>query len=391
MPSRADITITDTQGNACFTGAGRNYLVQTPAGKLYLFYGNQAGYLYCRSSTNGGLTWSDGILIDNGVVLTAFSVWYDRWSGVDADLVHLAYVDSDSDDVFYKNINLADNSLSGRTVIFAGASTAGGGCLSIARARGGNLGCYYAIDAGAEDGYAKSANVGASWSAGADPSEAATQDQVILLPGHAEDTQDMMLLFWDASANEISYKLYDDSANSWAESSISTGMTDVAATNIFPGFSATVDLVNAQNILVAWSINNSNLAVLKCFTLTESAITAKTPPVPDGNANQTMALITLDTATGYWWVFYAGTESGMDGYADQLQTYCKCSQDGGANWGPERLLSTFGKTWFLHMLCAPRYAGALPPPYAWLNRAGIYDFRINIELPIRKTNLVLGM
>jgi hypothetical protein len=390
MSSRADIIVAQTAGTSQFTGGGRNYLVQTPAGKFYLFFKTPAGYLHYRTSVNG-LVWSDSVAIDEGVTLTAISIWYDRWSGIDADLVHLAYIDSTADDVFYKNINLADNSQSGRTVIFAGASTASGGCLSIARAIGGNIGCHFSIDAGAEDGFAKSTNVGASWAAAADSSEAVTGDQVILLPGHAVDTQDMMLIFWDASANEISYKLYDNSADSWAESSISTGMTDATPSTVLPMFSATVDLVNSLNILVAWSINNNNAAVLKCWTLTESAITEKTSPVADGNANQSMALVTLDTATGHWWVFYAGTEAGTDGYATTLQTYCKCSQDGGSTWGPERLLSTYGKTWFLHMLVAPRYFGALPPPYLWLMRTNVADFRINLELPIRKTNLILGM
>jgi len=239
------------------SGAGTNYTVQTPGGVRYQVGINENGDVFFVKSVDGGLTWSNQTIVLAGTAVT-LSIWYDRWSGIAAGLIHCAYTESVGSDTLYRTINTESaDALSTQTTIFAGASSAGGGMLTIARARGGNVYCRTCIDAGVEGGFLRlpNANVpNGAWDAARTIDEAlATTDQMILLPGWAADNQDMMAIFWDASADEISRKLYDDSLNSWAETSIAVSMVDQVATTAFPHFDAAVDIANSRNVVVAWS------------------------------------------------------------------------------------------------------------------------------------------
>ena len=281
LPHRADITIAQTITAIQRDGAGSQYLIQPPTGVLYIVYADTGSDVAFRKSTDGGKTWSRPTIIFAGTA-TAISVWYDRWSNIAAGLIHVVYTESATDDTLYRTINTeSSDALSTQTVIFAGASTAAGGHLSVTRAVGGNVYCKTVIDAGAEGGFYRlpNANVpSGAWDAARTVDETiATTDQMILVPDFdAADNQDIMAIFWDASANEISRKLYDDSGNSWSETSIATSMTDVAATASFPHFNIAVDIANTQIILVAWSGVDTANADLRCWTIDSGTITEVT-------------------------------------------------------------------------------------------------------------------
>lgn len=392
MPSRADILVAQTTGLVQFNGGGINYIVQTPAGVLYFVYVDTGSDVAFRKSSNGGLTWTNPTVVFAGTV-TALSIWYDRWSDISAGLIHCVYAESVNDDILYRTINTeSSDALSTQTSIFAGASTATGGWLSVTRARGGNVYCYGCIDAGAEGGFYRlpNANVpnGAWDAARTNPEALATTDQAILVPGFAADNQDIMCIFWDASANEISRYVHDDSGNSWAETSIATSMTDQAATVAFPHFDAAVDIANSQIILVAWSAIDTANADLRCWTITESAITETTTNVVlNSTDDQGLAAITLDTVTGYWWVFYGGKSDGSETFLTSINIYCKCSQDSGATWGPETLLTTAANdiTW---LVTCPRYFG--PPIVAYHNDIALDELCVNVQIGTPATIGLIG-
>jgi hypothetical protein len=308
-------------------------------------------------STDNGLTWSAPTTVSaGGAAVRAFSVWYDRWSNISADLIHIAWVDDTTDDVLYRNLNAASSdTLSSETQVFAGSTTAAGATVSITRARGGNLGCIFNIDAGAEDGFARSVDVGANWVAKADPTEAAV-DLWIMLPGWGADNQDLICIFWDASADEISRKVYDDSADSWAETSISGSMSENAS---FANFAATVDITNSCNVLIAWNATDTSNADLLCWTVTEAAITGKTDVVTNGTDDQGFAGLGIDTDTGSWYAYYAGKSDGSEqivaGIATGVNVYYKISTDSGATWGAETALTNSPGNLYTLMAC-PRFA-----------------------------------
>lgn len=356
---RADVLLAQTTSTAQFSGGGAQYVVQTPSGTLYIVYLDYQTDLAFRKSTDGGLSWSPPTVIFTGNVAQV-SVWYDRWSGINADLIHIAYSDVTTDLLLYRSIDPASSdALSAQTTIFTGATVAAAGTLSIARSRGGNIGCSYVVDFAVEYGFAKSTDVGATWTPAADPNEAGgTSDKVILLPGWAADNQDLMMFFWDASADEISRKLYDDSGDSWSETSISTGMVDQAVGTAHPHFAAAVDIANSQNVLLAWNGVDTANADLKAWTVTESAITALTDVVTNGTDDQGLAAIGIDTATGYWYAIYAGKSDGSETFLTSTHLYYKVSKDSGTTWGPEtQLTQTAGP--YKWLIASPRFTGAV--------------------------------
>ena len=352
MANRMDVPIGPTQ-NPQFYGAGTNYVVQTLSGALYVFYINNLYDLYYRKSLDRGKTWAAPVLIRTGSV-SQISVWYDRWSSIAADIIHMAYEDDSVHDVFYRNLNTASDTLSTQYTIYAGASQVSYyGTLSITRARGGNLGCIYSIDAAAEYGFKISTDVGVNWTAKTDTYEATT-DMCILLPGWAADNQDLMMFYWDASADEISRKLFDNSANSWAESSIAGTMADTGSASSYPHFAAAVDITNSRNLLVAWSAVDSANADLRCWYITEGAITEVTNVVLNSTDDQGLCAIGIDTVTNYWYVFYGGKSDGSETWNSAVNIYYKVSQDAGTTWGAETQLS-YNYIYLYWLACTPRF------------------------------------
>lgn len=353
--ARLDVIVTRAN-SPNYTGAGTQYVVQTPDGILYIVYIDELNDILFRKSTDGGVTWSTATTIFTGTA-TALSIWYDRWSNISAGLIHCAYQESVTDDTFYRSINTeSSDSLSSQTTIATGASTAGGGNLSITRARGGNLYCHTMIDAGVEGGFFRSTDTGGVWGSRTVNEAIATTDQIILLPGWAADNQDIMAFFWDASAEEISRYLHDDSANTWSETSISTSMTDTVAATHFPHFAAAVDITNSRNLLVAWSVVDTLNADLRCWRVTESAITEVTNIVANSTDDQGFCAIGIDTATQDWYVFYGGKTDGSEVFNTSIGIYYKVSTDDGSTWGSETPLLSFGATQTItQIICTPRF------------------------------------
>jgi hypothetical protein len=393
MPSRADILVAQTTGLLQFNGGGTLYMVQTPSGVLYMVYIDSGSDVAFRKSSDGGITWGAPTIVFAGTV-TALSIWYDRWSDIAAGLIHCAYQESATDDILYRTINTeSSDALSTQTVVFAGASTASGGWCSITRARGGNVYCYGCIDAGAEGGFFRllNANVpsGAWDAARTNPEALATSDMAILVPGFASDNQDIMCMFWDASANEVSRYIHDDSANTWAETSIAASMTDQAAATAFPHFAATVDITNSQILLVAWSGVDTLNADLRCWKITESAITEVTNVVLNSTDDQGLCGIGIDLVTGNWYVVYGGATDGGENFLTSINLYCKVSKDSGTTWGPETLLTTAQAdiTW---LVTIPRsYIG--PIVAAYHKDIALDELYVNVDRTVSSTNSQLGI
>lgn len=335
---------------------GVNYVVRTPGGVLYQVFIDNAVDVVFRKSSDNGLSWSESVTVFTGTV-TYLSVWYDRWSNIAAGLIHCAYTETGGHDTLYRSIDTeASDALGTQTTIFAGVSATNAGNLSITRARGGNLYCHSMIDAGAEGGFFRSVDVGANWTSRTVNETIATTDQIIMMPGwNAGDTQDAMAFFWDASANEVSRYLYDDSANTWAETSIATSMTDTTAAGTFPHFAAAVDATNSRNLLVAWSVVDAANADLRCWHVTESAITEVTNVVLNSTDDQGLCAIGIDTTTEDWYVFYGGKSDGSETWPTAIKFYYKISTDDGATWGSEQTLTAAVRnvTW---MVATPRFA-----------------------------------
>jgi hypothetical protein len=399
MGKRAEVLLGQVMTTQPNIGGGTHYLVQTTTGVLYLVYADAGSDVTFRKSGDGGFTWTNPTIIFAGTI-TALSVWYDRWSDISAGLIHLAYAESVTDDVFYRTINTeSSDALSTQTTIFAGTSTASPGALSICRARGGNVYCGVYIDIGAEGGFFRlpNANVpngawGAARAAIGEGDTTTPGDHWVLVPGWAADNQDMMAFYWDRSASEISRKLYDDSLNSWGETSIATSMTIHSPVTSFPQMAAAVDLTNSRNLLVAWSAVDTLNADLRCWTVTEAAITEVTNVVLNSTDDQGLCGICLDTINSIWWVIYGGESGGAETYSTAINLYCKGSRDSGSTWGPETKLTTttYNVPW---MFTIPRliFSCPVPPPVVLYNNISADEMLINLSLAQPAARLQIGL
>jgi len=177
----------------------------------------------------------------------------------------------------------------------------------------------------------------------------------MLLPGWNADAADVMLIFWDASNNELSVKRYDDSADTWGETSIATSMTDLPAATAFPNMNAFVDLTNSRNIVVAWSATDTANADLRCWIIDDTTITETAANVVlNSTDDQGLCAVGIDTDTNTWYVFYGGKSDGSETFSTAINIYYKTSSDGGANWGSETLVTSTARNtqW---IACTPRF------------------------------------
>jgi hypothetical protein len=336
VPTRIQTDVIRASG-VMYTGGGTSFNVKTPNGATYCFFidASNADPSF-KKSLDGGMTWGTATAL-KACSMTQISVWYDRWSGIDADLIHVAYTDSSTSDVFYRNVDAANSdTLSTEYTVFAGSSTAQGGALSISRMRGGNLIVCGCIDSGTEEVNRKSTNVGVNWdNIAVGYEDASAGDLCIVMPGWGADNQDAMMFYYDRSATEISVKYYDDSADSWSEVSIATSITLPDQTSVSLGHvSATVDLTNSRNLLVFWTAIDTANADLRCFKVTQSAQTETTTNVVL-NSTDDQGFCAISVFGSAWYVFYFGNSSGTETYNSQMYCYYKYSSDGGETWSSE--------------------------------------------------------
>lgn len=362
--TRADVTI--SVASSLQKSSQSSYMVKTPAGVIYSIFPNQSdSNLYWTKSSDGGFTWTDAILIKVlGGVSSGYTVWYDKWTPGDTGTkIYISYFDQANDDVGIRVLDTADDSLSTEVVIFAGATTssAANTCISIVKAIGGNLYVAFDMDAGTETGFYRSTDGGGTWAARTDVNES-TSDYYLLAPGFASDTQDIICIFWDRSANEISRKLYDDSGNSWSETSIATGMTALSSGVAGPNFSITVDDTNNKILLAAWTAADTANADLRFWSLDESSITERTNIVLNSVDDQGMVALSLATDTNILYAFYGGKSDGSETFASAINIYYKTSSDLGVTWESETRLTLITRG-YEYLMSFPLFTGDFGSTY----------------------------
>lgn len=373
----SSVMLAQTTGLVQFNGGGTQYVVSASNGALYAFYVDTASDIQYKRSFNNGTTWSTASTFSGAQTITQLSVWYDGWSGINDGHIHVAWVDSVLDDVVYKRLNTVGNTTSSAVSASTALSTATNGALSICRARGGMLYIAWNIDGGTETFFVTSSNTGSTWGTGSNPNEATT-DSYILMPGYNADANDMHLYFWDHSANEISVKRYDASANSWAETSITASMVEQLQSVAFPHFAAFPDLDNSRNVLAAWSAVDTANARLSCWTVDDTTSTKLTDIVPLSVDDQGLVALGVDKGVtpNVWYAFYGGKTDGSEVYLTNIHIYYKTSSDAGSTWGSEtRLTDPNISTDITWMVCTPIFNTQFNVLYH--NDAAIDELRIS--------------
>lgn len=356
--TRCEVPLPSSVGGAQYNGAGTNYVIEANNGSFYKVFIASDSDVYFNKSSDG-ITWGTPVSVFTGTAL-ALSVWYDRWSGRSTDKIRCWYIESGGNDILYRDIDTASaDALGTQTTVFNGASASiPNGALTGWVSRHGELRAAGSIDAGAEDGAWSSTDDGATWTDTiADPSEGATQDQYFGLPGWNADTADEMIIFVDASANGLSVKRYDDSANTWTETAIIAdgSFVDQTASNAFPHVACAVDLANSRNIVAAWSAVDTANADLRLFFINDTTITESAANVVlNSTDDQGLCAVGIDTPTGMIYVFYGGKSDGSETYLTAITINYKTTSNDGANWSAETALTTLARA-TQYLACTPRF------------------------------------
>jgi hypothetical protein len=358
--TRMDATIEGHVASGSRICGQSNRIVRASSGVWYSFFTDGAGAtLYYRKSTNYGVSWATPVQIKNATV-RGFAVWFDKWTPSDTGtVIHLAYYENAAHDVFYRALDTSNDSLGTEITVFAGASALATAdqCISITKSKAGRILVAYDIDGGTETGFYKSDDYPVTAFTSKTDLNETTSDYYLLFPGNDADTADIWAIYWDRSADEISLKVYDDSANSWSETSIAGTMTDLATTSASPQFAGAVRNSDGHLILLAWSAADTLNADLRCWDINGAgSITEKTNVVQNSTDDQAMCAVGIDTTADTIYAFYCGKSDGSETAYSALNVYYKTSTDGGTNWGSETLLSSYSRA-VSHLNCSLEFDG----------------------------------
>lgn len=311
-------------------------LVQTSGGNWYWFVTDIQADLFVFKSTDGRKTWqptNSGTAIH--LQVNSFTVYADWWTpGISGTLIHIAIIDAGIDDVVYYNFNTSDDSLSSMITIFAGATASPGSVnnLAMAKMRGGKIHCAYNIDGGTEKGIATSSDDGANWTTRTAQVYENANDHAMCFPGNEADNNDAWFIFGDLSAGEWSLKVFDDDADSIAETSISSGISLQVTSNYNNPFAGLINPADNHLYFATWVNVHSVTAEMLCWDINGAAsITPRTDILTDTAGN----LLGLIYDDGNVIAVYCKSADSTD-----LTFHYKVSTDGMQTWGAEQDIFT---------------------------------------------------
>jgi len=333
----ADRTITSAAQTLTYRKSLRGGPFWTSTTVGYVIFLNANSDLRYKKTADGGASWG----LDQFLVAAAScdALFYDCWAdwqtaGDAGTKIHIAYISLDLEQIRYVYLDTSDDSVGGDDLIETCQGTGtivssagfGNSLVSISKTRGGNLvvALEYRDDAPTYFSSFYTSPDADTWTSKTSPYEVYT-DICLLFPGNEADNQDVWCVYWDADAEEISLKTFDDSGNSWSEQAISGGMVGTSDSMQMDG---AIRLSDGHLILAAWSEYNTATADLMTWDINGAgSITAKTNIITD-TAEYALVSVFVNQANDDIYVAYAG---GTD-FTTLVKVFYQLSQDGGANW-----------------------------------------------------------
>jgi len=308
----------------------------------YHFFIDADSDLKYYKTADGGATWGGLTVIKITETIHAFDVWYDQWTpGDTGSKIHIWYVGLAADDVVYETLDTANDDVqSSEVIVFNGAtSIAGRGVfVSGAKMRGGNLYVGFDIDAGAEKGVRRSTDSGANWTiryttGTTDTIIEATIDQALFFPGNEADNQDLWILYQDASTNELTLKMHNDSANTTSESvSIVTLGEQVTDGTGQYGFSGTIRHSDGHLLVVTESEYDTAAADMQTWDINGTGSMILKSAISTNIDDQYYPQIFINQGTNTVRVAYIGKRDGTDTLGTTNGVYYTTSTDGMSTW-----------------------------------------------------------
>lgn len=334
----ADVAISTAMWTSARSSGFQNAIYWTSPTVGYAF-GIDSGldFVYWKTS-DGGATWGSAVDI-KAATCVQFGIWAKEWTTGDKTdvVVHTWYMDQASGTIFYRALDTSDDSLGTERTVVASLTISTNGApnernLQGIETRGGNLLLAWreTHDAGSS-GFSRSVDAGVNWTARTDVFEDMA-DVCFITPGDETDTDDAWCFYLDASAGEISLKIYDDSGNSFGETVIvSVDDTLSGAVNMGTAHRQS----DRHTILAAWNDFDNAGADLLVFDIGGSgSITAKTNIITNqAEAIECPVFINQQNDDIYVAYISGGTWGSLE------DTHYQKSTDGGTTWGGEASMS----------------------------------------------------
>lgn len=332
----ADLTIyTGASGSAA---RGMRAVVFTTTLIGYWFFIDADNDLKYKKTTDGGATWGASVVCGVADTDFAYDVWFDKWTpGDTGTLIHLFWFGSTLDAVSYRALDTNGDTFGTQRTVFDGASAVGGrgSFVSGTKTRSGFLYCAYDIDAGAEMGFHRSTDGGATWSASLSATFVeATLDEALLFPAsNTGDNNDCWAIYHDDSADALTLKMWDSSAAAQVESAtIQThlaGITDLVHQH---GFSGSIRHSDGHLILAAVSEYDTATSDHQVWDINGTgSITALTNITTNIDDHYHPAVF-IDQLTDHIYVAFNGLRTGGETMGTATKIYYTKSTDGGTTW-----------------------------------------------------------
>jgi hypothetical protein len=342
-----DATANSTSASHWHTGPQTVFINDQTGYKFYRSAaqtGVNAGECVYRKTTNGGTSWGTPVLIDDQGAQNdceAIAVWYDRWTPGDTtgNYIHVATIESGTDDVFYNRIDTAnsDTRLLGSTAVNASSNSgqtptyvAGANFPSITKGTDGTL--YIGAD-DVTDFFVvectSNCNLTTGWTqtAGTQPQDSAN-DFSILVPLTGGD---IMIINRDVSADDIRSKIWNNTNWSAAWTTIDASASDHGTYTT--GLSAVVD--NSGNVFLAYTAATAALGTddeVRTARYTGTWST-RTDALTGTARGITGTAIARDSNSGNIYVAYSAQTTANTAATGNI--YWKMSSDQMGTWGSE--------------------------------------------------------
>ncbi len=303
----------------------------------YIFFIDSGEDLHYRKTIDAGASWGTEATIRTGTV-PKFAIWYDKWTDGDSgDVIHIVWQDILLDDFVYNSFNTNDDTLDGEVTAFTGVSFLTGDgwdqqSMSITKSKGGIIYVGGWGDNAGENDFSKATmggGIATSFTNKTSMADGDAVDKIMFLPGNEEATDDIWSMYQDVSANEITVKVYNDSADSWSESAAITSMSEVA--NFF-GWDSMERHSDNHALLTLWSEHESATGDIEFWDLTNSSLfTAKANVVTDDSAYSVVGMMINQQNDDIYVAYQTGTITGSI-------VYQKSTDDAGS-WDNESAMS----------------------------------------------------
>ena len=340
----ADTALVVDANSSFDTIGGPRFSCSTAPEVAYAVYIDAPAADFEYTKLSGGL-WGAGVSIRVGTV-EHMGMYYDKWTrNVTTNRILLFCLESVDDDLLFNSLDVSNDVLDGEVIAFDAVTvktTSGyqNTSISCVRAEGGNIYVFARVNTGLVEVFRRSTDGGATWTARAtvglieDP-----LDRIMLVPGNEVDTDDIYALFYDDSAGELTLKTYDNSADSWSESSaILTGLQTVTPQTDWM-FSATQRHSDGHILVALATDRDVATADLKIVDITNGTTwTVKTDVITDTD-DWAYPAIFINQQNDDLFVAYVGQDDGAQALQATVDIHYVKSTDGGDIWGAETTYS----------------------------------------------------